>query len=441
MSFYAAEALSSLNRRYKHYRWQVFGITWLAYAGFYFTRKAFSVAKIGMLADPSVNISEQTMGNIDALYLLAYAVGQFAFGIMADKIGTRRVVLAGLFVSAIATAAMGFSTVVVVLGLLMFIQGLCQASGWAPLSKNLGYWFSRQERGRVFGFWCTNYAVGSMAASPFAGFAAMHLFHDWRWALFAPAIVVLIVWFLFLVFQKNKPADVGLPSIESYKGEAEDIIESGDSPGDEPDGSWKVVREVYRNPVILLLGFVYFLQKPARYTLLLWGPVIVSQRLGTNMFDSSVIAVTFDAAGIFGAIAAGYISDKMFGSRRMPVCIISLTLLSVVFAGFAFFDSVMTSGGMWIMIGIFMFSGFLHYGPDSIIGGSAAVDFGSKKGASSAAGFVNGCGSFGAILGGWLPGHFDDKGVLFYWYAGAIMLSVIIMLPLWNRLPPTSTVK
>ena len=33
------------NKTYERWRWQIFGITWLAYAGFYLTRKSFSVAK------------------------------------------------------------------------------------------------------------------------------------------------------------------------------------------------------------------------------------------------------------------------------------------------------------------------------------------------------------------------------------------------------------
>ena len=33
------------NPKYERWRWQIFGITWLAYAGYYLTRKAFAVAK------------------------------------------------------------------------------------------------------------------------------------------------------------------------------------------------------------------------------------------------------------------------------------------------------------------------------------------------------------------------------------------------------------
>ncbi|MEW6158497.1 MAG: MFS transporter, partial [Verrucomicrobiota bacterium] len=36
----------SLKQTYARWRWQIFAVTWLAYAGFYLTRKSFSVAKI-----------------------------------------------------------------------------------------------------------------------------------------------------------------------------------------------------------------------------------------------------------------------------------------------------------------------------------------------------------------------------------------------------------
>ena len=47
--------------KYEHWRLRIFGITWLAYAGFYLTRASFSVAKIGILADPSVSLTTENM--------------------------------------------------------------------------------------------------------------------------------------------------------------------------------------------------------------------------------------------------------------------------------------------------------------------------------------------------------------------------------------------
>jgi OPA family sugar phosphate sensor protein UhpC-like MFS transporter len=195
--------------RYERWRRSIFAVTWVAYAGFYLTRKSFSVAKIGMLKDPSLGIDKQMLGVIDGAYLIAYAIGQFICGIAGDKCGTRKVVLLGMLVSIIAGFAMGVSSIVLLFGVFFFIQGLAQSSGWAPLAKNVGYWFSRRERGRTYGWWCTNYAIGGLIASPFAGYMADH-FHDWRFAFIIPAAALFGVWVLFLIVQKNRPEDVGL---------------------------------------------------------------------------------------------------------------------------------------------------------------------------------------------------------------------------------------
>ena len=77
-----------------------------------------------------------------------------------------------------------------------------------------------------------------------------------------PAVVLAIIWLLFLLLQKNRPEDVGLPSIEEYHGETVDVLDQDETPEEEREGSWKVIGEVFRNPVILTLGAVYFLSSP-----------------------------------------------------------------------------------------------------------------------------------------------------------------------------------
>ena len=239
------EKKAAKDPRYQRWRAITFGITWLAYVGFYFTRKSFPVAKIGILEDPTIEITKASLGWIDGLFGVAYALGQFIWGMCGDKFGPRKVVLIGMFFSVIVAVAMGMSSTVILFGALFFCQGLCQSTGWAPLTKNVSYWFSRKERGRTYGFWATNYAIGGMLASMFAGYMAL-VFLNWRFAFFMPAIVLAVIWLLFLLLQKNRP---GLPSIEDYHGETVDILAKDETPEDEPEGSWKVIGEVFRNPV------------------------------------------------------------------------------------------------------------------------------------------------------------------------------------------------
>jgi OPA family sugar phosphate sensor protein UhpC-like MFS transporter len=420
--------------KYERWRWTVFGVTWLTYAGFYLTRKSFSVAKIGMLKDPSLAINKDMLGVIDGAYLLAYAIGQFVWGMLGDRLGARKVVLAGLLVSIVAGFAMGVSSIALLLGVFFFIQGIAQSTGWAPLTKNVGYWFSRKERGRTYGWWCTNYAIGGMIATPFAGYMADR-FCSWRYAFFMPAGALISILLLFLILQKNRPEDVGLPPIEEYHGEPASILDASGKQADEQEGSWKAIKEVFKNRMVLLLSAVYFFLKPTRYAILFWGPVIVSEKLGTGMGKSGLISVLFEAAGPIGVLFAGYASDKLLQARRIPICVISLLLLSIIL--FAF-NSLTCTHSTWAICILFFLIGLLLFGPDSLIVGTSAVDFGTKKGASTAAGLINGFGSIGAIMGGSLPGFISERwgwGVLFYILAASVLFAGLLLLPKWNAVP------
>jgi len=420
--------------RYERWRWTVFSVTWLTYAGFYLTRKGLSVAKIGMLKDSSLHIDKAALGAIDAAYLIAYAIGQFVWGISGDKCGARKVVMWGMLASIAAGFAMGASSLVLLFGIFFFLQGIFQSTGWAPLTKNMGCWFSRRERGRVFGWWCTNYAIGGMIASPFAGLAADH-FMSWRYAFYVPAAALFLIWVLFVTFQRNRPEDMGLPSIEEYHAEPAAVLAT-DKPDEAEEGSWQATIEVMKNRMVLLLSAVYFFLKPTRYAILFWGPVMVNERLGTGMAESGLISVVFEAAGPIGVLAAGYASDKFLGARRMPVCVVGLLLLSIVL-----FSSNMLMGSVWAMATLLFLIGFLLFGPDSLIVGTSAVDFGTKKGASTACGLINGFGSIGAILGGSLPGLISERygwNVLFYILASSILIAGLLLLPKWNAVPKTA---
>lgn len=304
--------------KYERWRRTVFATTWLAYAGFYLTRKSFAVAKIGMLKDPAIHIDKGMLGAIDAALLIAYAIGQFAFGIMGDRFGCRKIVMIGLLVSIAAGFAMGVSSIALLFGVFFFIQGLAQSTGWAPLTKNIGCWFSRKERGRTYGWWCTNYAIGGLIATPFAGYMADR-FHDWRFAFFIPAAALFGVWLIFVTYQRNRPEDLGLPPIEEYH--CESAPEVSGAKDEERDGSWDAISAALKNRIVLRLAVVYFFLKPTRYAILLWGPLLVSERLGTGMGKSGLISAFFELGGPLGVLFCGYMSDRVFKTRRMPNCL------------------------------------------------------------------------------------------------------------------------
>lgn len=431
--------LGESNPRYERWRWQILFVAWLAYVGFYLTRKSFSVAKIELAKPEVMGWGKEQMAWVDGAFGITYALGGFLWGPLGDKFGPRRVVAFGLFASVVAAFLMGASSSVVMLGLLFGIQGLCQSSGWGPLAKNVGAFFSLRERGRILGLWCTSMPAGNFAATTIA--AAATGYWGWRYGFWAPAACLLLVAGLFLVLQRNRPEDVGLPSIEDYHGEAKNVLVAGETAAEEPEGSWKVIAEVLRNGMVWLLALTYLLVKPTRYLIMFWAPLYVNERLGSKVVESSILGSIPELAGLISPFLSGWLSDSLFRAKRMPLSILALLGCAVLWFAFGSLPPTRFALGLGLF-GI----GFLIYIPETLLSGTAAIDFGTKKGASTAASLINGCGSLGALIGMTIPGWIrhlvgaggDGWNAIFVSLGMGLTLAALLLVPQWNRLPHRS---
>ena len=437
-----------MNPRYERWRWVTFATTWLIYAGFYFTRQAFGVAKVDIQSDPRVTLDRDDLGLVDSYYLTTYMLGQFVFGPLGDRFGPRRILLFGLGLSALAAIGSGFSTGLTAFLAFAVVQGIAQATGWSNTSKVMSSWFSVPERGRIIGWWCTHYTVGYALALALAGWATQHFRATpaesasgsaatsyWPAAFWATAAVVAVVMAVAWVLLRARPEDVGLPPIEEYHGEPTALLAS-ETPADVAvEGSWKVIGQVLSSPSIWMLAIAYFPIKLARYSFAFWGPKYVHESLGVGVEQSALTAAAMPIGGLVGVIAIGYVSDRVFQSRRAPAIVLSLlATAAIIFMGLEPIHNI------WVMAAFLFFVGAFLYGPDSTISATAAMDFGTKRGAGTATGFVNGVGSVGAILGGILPGKITtaaDWTPLFFVMLGGLILSALLLLPLWNTKPPT----
>jgi sugar phosphate permease len=75
---------------------KIFAVTWITYSGFYLCRKNLSIA-LPLLAGVA-GLRSMQLANIVFGYSLLYAVGQFGFGFLSDRIGPKRVVGTGLLI-------------------------------------------------------------------------------------------------------------------------------------------------------------------------------------------------------------------------------------------------------------------------------------------------------------------------------------------------------
>jgi OPA family sugar phosphate sensor protein UhpC-like MFS transporter len=437
-----------LNPRYERWRWTTFGVTWLIYAGFYMTRQSFTVAKVALDKDPRVAMPRSDYGIVDSVYLTTYMLGQFVFGALGDRFGPRRVLLAGMALSILAAVATGFSTTLIAFVAFGILQGIGQSTGWSNTSKVMCSWFSLSERGRVIGWWCTHYTVGLAISMYFGGWLMQHygtvqttgqspptVVPYWPAAYWGAAAVLAGVLLISALLLRNRPEDLGLPPVEEYRGEPPSLLSTDDPRHPAAEHSWKVVGEVLRTPSVWMLAIAYFPIKLARYSFTFWGPRYVYESLGANADVSALTAAAMPIGGMFGVIFIGYLSDKLFQSRRTPASVLSLLATAgIIFLGLWPIES------FWVMAAFFFLVGAFLFGPDSMVSATAAMDFGTKRGAATAVGFVNGIGSIGGILGGYLPGKItteDNWSPMFYVMLIGLVFSAVVLLPLWRTKPPT----
>ena len=389
-------------------RIRIFALTWLSYASYYLTRKNFSVAKTNVMA--AAHLSKQQLAHIDTSYLAAYAVGQFVWGFVADKVGPRRVIGLGMLMTAALSVAFGASQALVTLTLIWAANGLAQATGWSPNVKAMTTVPARERRGLVMGFWTTNYTVGGLVASPFAVWALAR--GGIPGGFTYPAIVVAAVGIAVLLFLPESGPLATTPVADRA----------------ERREAWRTMLGQSR---VWLLGGSYFFMKLTRYALLFWLPFYAEKALHYPKMQAVGVSLAFEVGGMLGAISIGYVSDKLLGGRRFPIGIASLVCLAGTLAmyGPASQSSVVTNVICLTAIGFFLF------GPDAILSGAAAQDLAGPAAAAAAAGIINGMGSVGPILGSeYWTAYSTEHG----WNAAFVLLgcgavaSAIILIPLWR---------
>ncbi len=405
------------------WRWRVFAATWLSYAGFYCCRKPFSIVK-GTLGE-DLGFDATTLGAIGTAYLLSYTIGQFVAGVAGNRWGPRLLLLLGMGASLVVNLFFGLGNTVATFMLLMVVNGLAQATGWANNVGTMASWFGRAERGRVMGFWATCYQVGGVVANTLA--AAVLGALGWRYSFFAGSVVLLAVWIFFFFNQRNKPEDVGLPPLPEDGADPEAEEKGGDF-------GW------LSGPILtnmLLVGCFYFFVKFIRYALWSWAPYFLDLNFGLDGDEAGYLSTVFDVTGVFGVIAAGFISDTLFGSRR--------ALVSLIFmGGMAAACVVLFLVGdhspliFAIILGVV---GFCLYGPDALMTGAGAMDIGSRRGATFVAGVINGMGSIGSVVQELVIGTLydknpDDLGPIFALLLGTALAATLLMavIVLRNRL-------
>jgi len=371
--------------------------------------------------------TKNDMAMVLTVYSFTYMLGQFINGYMSDRWGPRLIVSTGLVIAVVANFTIGMYGSLLAFVFLMGVNGLGQSTGWSGLVKNMTPWFRTNERGVVMSWWSTCYVIGAFLATVFATYWATNetILVEWGWkrAYIMPAVVLAVIFLLYVTFTRNRPQDVGLPILVK---EAEDTASTKSK-----SEQFHIVKKLVSKSELWVAASIYFVLKLTRYVFLFWLPMYMVEALNYSSQESGYLSSIYELVGFLGVIAAGYISDRLLNSKRFPVVAVMLFMMAIV----CFIQPLIADLGM-VAVGINIgLIGIMTYGPDSILGGALAMDIGGKKGAAMAAGIINGVGSAGQLLSPFIAAYVSEKlgwDALFYGFVVLGLIGAGLAVSKWN---------
>jgi OPA family glycerol-3-phosphate transporter-like MFS transporter len=346
---------------------------------FYYTgRQTFGFAVPGIMQE--LHLNEKHLGWCGAAMLWAYAIGQAVNGQLADRFGGRLMMSLGAILSCGLNWVVSLGTGLASIAAAWTANGLAQSMGWAPGSQILSNWWDKKHRGVVYGWYV--FAAGSSSVLTYL-MAAEAVKYGWRWIFRVPVLFLLAAGIIFWFVGRNRPSDMGLPSLPREDGEPE---------APENETAWERYRVPLKNARFMLASFAIGFQNLARYGLLMWVPV---HFLGKNWKESNDawISVALPIGMALGAVSNGWISDRFFRGARGQV--ITLFLLCAAIAGGGMY---LLPKGHWLVVPVLFLTGFFVYGPQAGFW-ALCPDLLGRRHAGTGTGVMNCCANAVAGLG------------------------------------------
>ena len=123
----------------------------------------YALVLSALIAD--LGIAKSTAGLLGSLTLFASAFGGLIFGLVADRYGRRRALMASILMYSVFTAACGLSTGIVMLAVFRICLGLGMGGEWASGAALVSETWPAAHRGKALGLVQSAWAVGYAAAA------------------------------------------------------------------------------------------------------------------------------------------------------------------------------------------------------------------------------------------------------------------------------------
>ncbi|MCY8518767.1 MFS transporter [Bacillus atrophaeus] len=347
------------------------------------------------------NLSPGEMKWIGSVNSIGMAAGAFMFGLLADRIGRKKVFIITLLFFSIGSGISAFATSLSAFLILRFFIGM-GLGGELPVASTLvSEAVAPEKRGRVIVLLESFWAVGWLAAAVISYFVIPS--YGWQTALLLTALSAFYALYL----------RTGLPDSPKYE-----LLQP------QKKSVWDNVKSVwsgqYLRPTVML-SVVWFCVVFSYYGMFLWLPSVMLMK-GFSMIESFEYVLLMTLAQLPGYFSAAWLIEKA-GRKSILVIYLLGTAGSAFFFGTADSLALLLTAGMLLSFFNLGAWGVLYaYTPEQYPTSIRATG----SGTTAACGRIGGI--FGPLLVGTLAAQHVSFSVIFTVFCIAILIAVASIL-------------
>jgi MFS family permease len=154
----------------------------------------YSMVLAALIEDPALRLSLGAAGILNSITLVAAAGGGIVFGVVADRFGRKRALMAAVLIYSVFTAACGFAQSVIQLAVFRVALGLGMGGEWATGAALVSESFPARHRGKALAFVQSSWAVGYGLAA-LVNLIVMPLW-GWRGVFFVGVLPALFTFWI-----------------------------------------------------------------------------------------------------------------------------------------------------------------------------------------------------------------------------------------------------
>ncbi|MCA9672582.1 MAG: MFS transporter [Myxococcales bacterium] len=438
-------------RKRRMFNWLPLG---LSYAFLYMGRYNLTVAKNAL----KHRMTKRQFGTIFGAGTVTYAHSFIINGPLTDRIGGKRAMIIAVFGAALGNIALGYITrdaltnpdattnLTLLYALAYAFNMYFQSYGAVAIVKVNSNWFHVRERGSFGGMFGVLISLGIYFAFDWgkaiveackAKPAALTFFQElirgavkptgdeiW-WVFYLPAGLLLLFGIIDIVVLRERP---GLAGFEDF--------DTADASSGEENDKFElsaVLKKIFSSKVMWTIMLIEFCSGVLRNGVMHWYPIYLTETKAPKSFLfkghwGKVLAV----AGITGGMAAGFVSDKVFGSRRGPVAALLYAVLLV-----STLAAMMVLGTRYPLGIVMALMSLSVIGVHGMLSGTASMDFGGRRAAGTAVGVIDGFVYLGTGLQAFALGRLTTQSWS-YWapfMAPFAVIGLVLAIKIWRAFP------